>query len=251
MAGRRSFRSSRALLVRAADMGETDRRVTLFSEDEGAVTVVAKAARRSRKRFGGSLQKYFLLDVAWTEEPGRMPILTSASILASFWDVVASWERVRHADYLLELVTSLFPQPGPKTKAFAFLLAGFRSLSKGETPVSVGRKTEAAFLALGGWGPDLSACRKCGRPESGSFRFVVAEGRIYCKACAGPVGPLLSLGAVRTWRALQAYSPSTIGRVRIPESILEELQGVIPQYLAWNFGSRFRSLGEVPAGRKP
>jgi DNA repair protein RecO (recombination protein O) len=232
-------------------MGETDRRVTLFTEDEGAVTVVAKAARRSRKRFGGSLQKYFLLDVVWTEEPGRMPILTSASILASFWDIVASWERVRYADYLLELVTSLFPQPGPKTKAFAFLLAGFRSLSRGEAPVSVGRKTEAAFLALGGWGPDLSACRKCGRAESGSFRFVVAEGRIYCKACAGQVGGLLSLGAVRTWRALQTYSPSTIGRVRISESVLEELQSVMQQYLMWNFGSPFRSLTETPAGKKP
>lgn len=251
MGGRRSFRSSRAFLVRTADMGETDRRLTLFTENEGAVTVVAKAARRSRKRFGGSLQKYFLLDVSWTEEPGRIPILTSASILASFWDIVADWERVRYADYLMELVSSLFPQPGAKTKAFAFLLAGLRSLSLGEPPVSVGRKTEAALLALGGWGPDLSACRKCGRPESRSFRFLVAEGRLSCEACAGRGGILLSLGAVRTWRALQASSPPTVGRIRIPESVLSELQSVIPKYLMWNFGASFKSLGDIPAGEKP
>lgn len=232
-------------------MGETDRRLTLFTEGEGTVTVVAKAARRSRKRFGGSLQKYFLLDATWTEEPGRMPILTSASILASFWEILANWERVRYADYLLELVTTLFPQPGGKTKAFAFLLAGFRSLSKGEPPVSVGRKAEASLLALGGWGPELSACRKCGRGESRFFRFVVAEGRLYCEACAVPGSGLLSLGAVRTWRALQATTPSTIGRVRIQESILEELQTVIQEYLIWNFGSPFRSLGDTPSGKKP
>ena len=251
MGGRRSFRSSRAVLVRTADMGETDKRLTLFTEDEGAVTVVAKAARRSRKRFGGSLQKYFLLDVSWTEEPRKMPILTSASILTSFWDIVADWERVRYADYLMELVSSLFPQPGAKTKAFAFLLAGFRSLSMGEHPLSVGRKTEAALLALGGWGPDLSACRKCGRQESRSFRFIVAEGRLYCEACAGKGGILLSLGAVRTWRALQASSPPAVGRVRITEFILLELQNVIPKYLTWNLGVAFRSLGDAPAGKKP
>ncbi len=251
MGGRRSFRSSRAFLIRAADMGETDRRLTFFTEDEGAVTVVAKAARRSRKRFGGSLQKYFLLEVFWTEEPRRMPILTSASILASFWEIVADWERVRYADYLMELVRTLFPQPGRKTKAFAFLLAGFRSLSLGEPPAAVGRKTEAALLALGGWGPDLSACTKCGRPDSRFFRFLVAEGRLYCEACAGKGGILLSLGAVRTWKALQASSPPTVGRVRIPESLLTELHIVMQEYLMWSFGSSFRSLGDAPAGKKP
>ncbi len=251
MAGRRSFRSSQAFLVRTVDMGEADRRVTFFTEADGALSVVAKSARRSRKRFGGTLQKYVLLEVDWTEEPRRMPILTSASILASYWDIIADWDRVRYADYLLELVSSLFPQPGPKTKAFAFLLAGFRSLSGGESPVSVGRKAEAAFLSLGGWGPELSACLRCGSTDSGSFRFVVPEGRLYCGACSGRGGHPLSLGAVRTWRALQASSPAAVGRVRIPESILEELQEVIPRYLEWNFGAGFRSLGIDSTSRKP
>jgi DNA repair protein RecO (recombination protein O) len=251
MAGRRAFRSSRAFLIRAADMGEADRRLTFFTESAGAVTVVAKSAHRSRKRFGGVLQKYFLLDLSWSEEQRRLPILTSASILEAFWDILANWERVRYADYLLELVSAFFPQAGPKPKAFTFLLAGIRSLSAGESPVSVGRKMEAAFLAAGGWGPDLSACRRCGKAEGRFFRFVFAEGRLYCEACAGKRGGLLSLGAVRTLRALQTSTPSTIGRVRIPEKILVELQDVMPKYLEWNFGKTFRSLRIDSTGRQP
>src|SRR3972149_1295852 len=192
MAGRRSFRSPRAFLVRAADLGETDRRLTFFTEAAGGVTVVAQAAHRRRGRFGGA-----------------------------------------------------------PPKAFALLLAGIRSLSAGGSPQSVGRKAEAAFLASGGWGPDLSACRKCGRAESRSFRFVVAEGRLHCEACAGKGGTQLSLGAVRTWRALQASSPSAVGRVRIPESILMELQSVIPKYLEWYLGKPLRSLGDDPAVKNP
>ncbi len=251
MAGRRSFRSSRAFLIRAADMGETDRRLTFFTESAGAVTVVAKAAHRSRKRFGGVLQKYFLLDLSWSEEQRKLSILTSASILEVFWDILANWERVRYADYLMELVSAIFPQAGPKPKAFAFLLAGIRSLSAGEFPVSVGRKMEVAFLATGGWGPDLSACGKCGKTEGRFFRFAVAEGKLYCEACAEKRDGLLSLGAVRTLRALQTSTPSTIGRVRISENILMELQAVIPRYLEWNFGKAFRSLRIESTGRKP
>src|SRR4030067_214495 len=121
MAVRRSFRTSRAFLVRAASMGETDRRLTFFTEAAGAVTVGAQGGHRSRNRLGEARQKYFFLDAAWTEEPGRMPILTSASILESFWDIVANWERVRYADYLLELASAVFPQTRPKPKAVAFL----------------------------------------------------------------------------------------------------------------------------------
>src|SRR4030065_1400960 len=124
MASRLSFRTSRAFLVRAASMGETDRRLTFCTEAAGAVTVGAKAAPRGRKRFGGALQKYFLLDAAWTEEPGRMPILTSVSILESFWDIVANWERVRYADYLLGLASGGFPPTGPQPQGFSFLPHG-------------------------------------------------------------------------------------------------------------------------------
>ncbi len=249
MSGRRSFQSSRVFLVRAADIGETDRRLTFFTEAAGVAAVVAKAARRSRKRFGGALQKYLLLDATWTEEPGRMGVLTSAVIRESFWEIATIWDKVRYADYLLEIGAALFPQPGPKPKAFAFLLAGFRSLCEGERPVSVARKLEAAFLALGGWAPDLSGCRSCGRDESRTFRFVVSEARLLCEECAQQRGARLSQGAVRTWRALQAASPSTIGRIRVSDTILSEFQSIIPEYLEWNLGRPLRSLGGVPAAR--
>ena len=255
-AGPRSYRSARAFLVRSIDTGETDRRISFFTDSDGMVSTVAKAAHRSRKRFGGSLQKYFLLNVAWTESPGRMPVLESVSLVTSFWEIVADWEKVRHADYLLELAAVLFPQPGPKPKAFDVLLAGMRSLALGEPPHSLARKSEAAFLSLGGWGPNLTACRRCGQP-TGSFqsklhgrsvRFVLSEGGILCGHCPGDGGVHLSLGALKTWRALQASSPAVLARVRITDTILDELQIVIPKYLEYCIGKRLRSLGgEFPS----
>ncbi|MBI5419313.1 MAG: DNA repair protein RecO [Deltaproteobacteria bacterium] len=264
-AGPRAFRTSRAFLVRSMDAGETDRRLSFFTEAEGLVPMVAKAARRSRKRFGGVLQKYFLLDVSWTEAPARMAVLGSAAILESFWEIVADWERVRYADYLLELSAALFPQPGPKPKAFEMLLAGMRSLSLGEAAAASGRKAEAAFLAMGGWGPNLASCRACGRPAARSlrqagvvpgktggaaFRFLPSEGGILCADCSGKAGIPLSLGAVKTWRALQSSSPAVVGRVRITDTILDELCMVIPKYIEYNLGRPLRSLGGHPSFRK-
>lgn len=253
--GRRSFMSSRAFLVRSADSGESDRRLSFFTETDGLVTVMAKAALHSRKRFGGSLQKYFLLDVSWNETQGKAAILGSVSLLASFWEIVTDWERVRHADYILELAAAMFPQAGPKPKAFRILLSEMRSLAGGETPQSGARKAEAAFLALGGWGPDLGGCRRCGRPASAlgkpegrAIRFFLSEGRFLCGSCTGAGGISMSLGAVRTWKALQSASAPLLRRLRIPDVILEELQHVIPKYLELHIGKSFRSLGGSEQG---
>ena len=125
-AGERTFHASPAFLVRAADMGEADRRLTFFTRTAGVVSIVGKSAWKSRKRFGGLLQRYVLLDIVWTETPGKIPVLSTASVSASFWTIVEEWERVRHADYLLELAAEMFPQEGPKPKAFDILLDGIR-----------------------------------------------------------------------------------------------------------------------------
>ncbi len=257
-----AFRASRAFLVRAQDMGETDRRLVFFTEGFGVVTLVAKSARKSRKRFGGTLQKYLLLDLSWTERGGGMALLTSASLLESFWDIVGEWEKVRHADYILELAAGAFPQPGPKPKVFACLLGLLAALSSGETPESAARKAEAAFLSLGGWGPALARCRKCGREVDGGaarnraervpFRFDSSEGGLLCGECAGArgAGTPLSPGAIRTWRAIQSASPTGLARLRIPDSILKELRIVIPKYVEWCLGRRFRSIAPADAPGK-
>jgi len=241
--GGRSFRASPAFLVRALDMGEADRRLSFFTRDAGVVATIGKSAWRSRKRFGGALQRYVLLEITWTESPGKLAVLSGASVSESFWAIVEDWDRVRHADYFLELAAELFPQEGPKPRAFGVLLEGMRALAAGGVAAQAARKVEAAFLAIGGWGPDLSGCRKCGRTDSRWFRFHPAEGGIVCDTCPPAGGARLSLGAVRTWRALQAGGGAAAGRLRIQDMIVEELQPVMSGYLEYCLGKAVRSLG--------
>jgi len=239
---RPSFHSSPAFLARAIDLGEADRRLTFFTRDAGVVVTVGKSAWRSRKRFGGALQRYVLLDIAWTQRTGRMSVLSSAAVNRSFWGIVEDWARVRHADHLLEIASELFPQAGPKPRAFEVLLRGIGSIADGEPPAEAARRAEAEFLAIGGWGPDLSGCRKCGEKEGRSYRFVASEGGVLCETCPPGGGYPLSLGAVRTWSALQKGKSAARGRLRIPVVIAEELRTVIPGYVEYCLGKQLRSL---------
>ena len=54
---------SEAILLRLVDFGESDRIVHLLCPEVGRLTAIAKGARRSVKRFGGSLDLCNLLRV--------------------------------------------------------------------------------------------------------------------------------------------------------------------------------------------
>ena len=240
---RPSFHSSPAFLARAIDLGEADRRLTFFTRDAGVLVTVGKSAWRSRKRFGGVLQRYVLLDIAWTERPGRMAVLSSASVNRSFWGIVEDWERVRYADHLLEIASELFPQGGAKPRAFEVLERGMRSIADGEPPPETARRVEAEFLAIGGWGPDLSGCRKCRETEGRSYRFLASEGGVLCEACPPPRG-VSHLPRRREDMARPAGGEDRgRGRLRIPVVIAEELRAVIPGYVEYCLGKQLRSLG--------
>ena len=72
---------TRALVVRLADYGDTDRIVGLFTRSRGLVSAIAKSARVSTKRFGGALQSGQLLDVVFGRSGGALERLESATIV--------------------------------------------------------------------------------------------------------------------------------------------------------------------------
>jgi len=61
---RPSFHSSPAFLARAIDLGEADRRLTFFTRDAGLLVTVGNPRGVAGSGFGGTLQRYVLLDIA-------------------------------------------------------------------------------------------------------------------------------------------------------------------------------------------
>src|SRR5574339_359019 len=62
---------SDALILRTYSLGESDRIVVFLTRDRGKKRGVAKSARRSRRRFGGSLEPLTEVRVAYYESARR------------------------------------------------------------------------------------------------------------------------------------------------------------------------------------
>ena len=59
-----------AFVLRARSYGESDRIVTLITEQHGKVTGIAKGAKNSRRRFGGTLEPFVHVRLAYRPRSG-------------------------------------------------------------------------------------------------------------------------------------------------------------------------------------
>jgi len=96
---------TKALVLRAFDFGESDRLVHLYAEQLGRVSAIAKGAKRSRRRFPGTLEILTVIDVRIVDPPrSSLMRLEGAKLVEPFEGLVNDTARFGIACVLCELL---------------------------------------------------------------------------------------------------------------------------------------------------
>src|SRR5260370_17476382 len=110
---------SEALILRTYPFHEADLLVTLFTRSEGKIRGVAKAAKRSKRRFGGALEPLTHVIAHWEErEKQELARLDSCDILASPLLAEMTYPRVVPLSYSAEGIDHLLPATDPHYTLF-------------------------------------------------------------------------------------------------------------------------------------
>ena len=97
-------KSTSAIVLRSVDFRETDRVVTLLTEHFGKLGVIARGARRSKRRFCGALEPFLLLDVQFRFGRGELAHLEQSRVKVAFPGIVKSLTKIDLAGAALDLV---------------------------------------------------------------------------------------------------------------------------------------------------
>jgi DNA repair protein RecO (recombination protein O) len=178
-----------ALLVRAAPFGEADLMVTFFTEARGTLSAVARAARRSQRRFP-ALEPMHLLRVGLEERPGRdAASLAESALVRPRMGIVGNLERMETAGAALRWVRRAAPpnHAEPALWAEINLLLDRLDESAGPSPRALLAGAGLRLLTAVGWGMELTRCVRCDRvaDEGAAACFDPAEGGLVCRACGG------------------------------------------------------------------
>lgn len=196
VAGARSARSVRAfetqaLLLRRVDYAEADWVVTLLTEDAGRVSALARAARKSRKRFGGSLEPMHTLKVRLEERPhAELLTLREATLASTRRHLVTSLDRLDAAGRALGWVRRAAVRGQDEPEVWRSTIALLDRLDdRGDSRSAKVHLAEFGLhlLRATGWGIELERCVRCGRDcEPGRAAMIdAARGGLVCRACGG------------------------------------------------------------------
>lgn len=237
-----------AILLRAVDFGESDRIAHLLTPEVGRLTVIAKGARRSVRRFPGTLDVFNHLRVAFRPAPrGGMAFLEQAILISPFLPLRVRPARYALASYLLELLDRMAPERGARVdsaRLFSFALSALRALEVVEPDRRLRLLFELRALDALGLRPELRQCVRCGREPGAQAGFLVADGGVVCAqhASESEAGVIpVHLGTLRVLQQALEYDWPQLGRLAFGRQALIEAELLMFRFQRFHVGLELRS----------
>lgn len=242
-----------AVLLRSVDFGESDRIVHLLTSDGGRLTAIAKAARRSHRRFPGTLDVFNHLAIDGRVKPrATMAFLERAKLIHPFLGLRTNPARYALASYLAEMLDRLSPEGivGPEaTRLFSFAIESLSLLEKIRPTATLRLLLELRALDALGLRPEFGQCVRCGRiardeiAQDHRVHFHVADGGIACSACAIRLDGLIpiEIGTLRTLDAGLRSRADQLDRIVLGERALAQAARVVFRFQRFHVGVELRS----------
>jgi DNA repair protein RecO (recombination protein O) len=247
-----------AFVLGTTELGEADLIVTLLTERHGKVRGVARAARRSRRRFGGLLEPLTRVRASWFGREGRdLQRLDNLDGVRSFAAMQAEPLRQAACAVLAEVASGFSHEGQADPEEFRLLGAVLDALEQDGPPRLLLRYFEYWTLRVHGLLPDLTRCALCGAPLAAARPVRVSRGRgPLCDACprlADEREAMLGTSDRAFLDAARSLGPAALGRARPPlraaRALETLLRGALEAFAERSFRTyrHFRAAERFPA----
>lgn len=252
--------ATEAILLRSVDYGESDRIVHFLTADRGRLTAIAKGARRSKRRFPGTLDVFNRLQIEGYLKPrASMAFLEQARLIDPFLAIRCDAKRYALASFLTELLDRLAPEGiagGEASRLFAFATESLELLGTVDPTPSLRVVLELRALDALGLRPEFGRCVRCGRVPGAAVSarhrvsFCIPDGGIVCTACSRGVEGLIGvdLGAARQLDEAMSSEMRELAGFTMSGRALAQAERLVFRFQRFHLGVELRSerfLGEI------
>ena len=232
------------VVLRVQKLGEADRIVTVLTKRHGRVRAVAKGVRRTRSKFGASVEPFSHVDLQLYT--GRsLDIVVQAEGLTPFGsELVSDYGRYTAGTAVLETAERLTAEERePSLRLFLLVVGALRALTGEGGPARDPSLVLDAFLlramSVAGYAPALSDCARCGTP--GPHRaFSVPAGGTVCPGCRPSAAA--SPGPAALALMVDLLSGDWDAAERADARTRREASGLVAAHLQWHLERGLRSL---------
>jgi DNA repair protein RecO (recombination protein O) len=194
---------SEAIILQTYPLGEADRLVSFLSRSMGRVRGVASGARKTKNRFGSTLERLSHVNMRFYEKANKELVrINECELVESFLSAFSDYDSGVALAILSEVTETVLPDHEASDANFRLLLLTAQMIKRtkrSELPLAY---FSLWTVKLGGWLPALDRCARCGRAleAKDSAYFSASASAMACSKCRRPGMRTLSavaLGAAR------------------------------------------------------
>lgn len=250
--------STPAILLRRLDYGDFDLILTFLTLERGKISLIAKSAKKSTKRFAGILELFSLMEIVGSTGKGRgLPVLQEAALISPYSTIRSDIRKTAYASYWCELLNH-WVEENQKQASLYYLLKHALSQLDGGSPASAETSIffQMRLLCLSGHSPRLSHCGRCRKDleaiQSNSVVFHIAKGAILCDGCTtGAAGRIrLSKGTIKQLLWVESGDLKKASRVRFGTEAVKESLEFLETFVPYTMEMQPQSLRFLQQIRK-
>lgn len=223
-------------------IGETDKRVTLLTTENGKISAFAKGAKKPTSSLLAATNPFVFGEFELYVGRSSMTIVR-ANVKDYFNEIQKDIETVYYGSYLLELADFFTRENNDDKEILKLLYQSVKALCKGSISNKLIRLIfELKMLVINGEYPNSYECAICGSDKN-LTGFSFTNNGVICSECAGSVRDFLPLDASAIY-TLQYITGSSIEKLytfTVSDIVYEQLLLIVKRYLKWTVDVTFNS----------
>ena len=238
---------TKALVLREVDYRESDKILTLLTQEQGKLTVSARGCRKKGSAIAAGCQLLAWSEMVLYDYHGKWSVKEAAAERL-FQGVRDDLERLSLGCYFAEVAEALALEGIPSPELLSLSLNSLHALDRmGEKPLPLVKTAfEWRSMCLAGYEPLVEGCAVCGADPPAEARFHLREGVLHCAACRDRVGEGISMPlsgqALAALRHIVLGDPKRLFSFRLEGEGLRQLEDAGEAYLHTQLERGFRTL---------
>lgn len=236
------FKTTRGLVLREVKYKESDKILTVLTEDEGKITVKARRAMSARSKLAAGTQFLVFSDMTLFGHKGLWT-LNEAAAIEQFTGLRSDIVSLALASYFAEVLEAVSDEDFPDPAILQLGLNSLYAVSEGMYPRDqIKAAFELRLMCLSGYEPDLSVCTGCGRENPDPAYIHASRCELYCGNCK-PAGAVeVSCAVVNAMRHIITAEPKKLFSFSLDGASVEALASICEAYLLNQLDRPFGTL---------
>lgn len=220
------------IVMRYANYKDYDRIITLFTLQHGKITALARGARRPKSTLLNASEQFCMAEYVLIQRKDRY-IITSSTILDSFYDIRSDIDSYYAASYFSAVCQAIIQEEQPEEELYSIFAKLLAYLSHSDTNKFVNLIIALCILIdTTGFRPEINFCGRCGESlKEDEVYYNVETGVFTCRSCKKPQDVKMSKSAIKVLAYIFYNKEKLFGKVDMDEWLIKEIITYLTKYL--------------------